>query len=218
MSQPSRVFPVTPDVPPLKGSGIYLLLEPWTMKQAFFFFFCKCLWVPFQIQLPSCCLLVVDLLMSSECGMCLAWLDESWTAVPAPLQHHDTCDRRSQLPWCVQPYSEIHGARGQWPCCCDISGGSSCGPPVLSEDSSLIWYFCYNFIKIPSNKKKLTCCKLWTLTKCEIWKCFCKQVNFFYGKNNLLCTMPQDWYFLNWGQICNFFWNWQMKLTHACCA
>lgn len=36
MSQPSTVFPVTPDVPPLKGSGIYLLLEPWTMKQAFF--------------------------------------------------------------------------------------------------------------------------------------------------------------------------------------
>lgn len=147
-----------------------------------------------------------------ECGMCLAWLDESWTAVPAPLQHHGTCDRGSQLPWCVQPYSEIHRARGQWPCCCDISGGSSCGPPVLSEDSHLIWYFCYNFIKIPSNKKKLTHCKLWTLTKCEIWKCFCKQVNFFYGKNNLLCTMPQNWYFLNWGKICNFFWNWQMKL------
>lgn len=66
ISQPSRVFPVTPDVPPLKGSGIYLLQEPWTMKQVFF---CTCLWVPFQTQLPLCCLLVVDLLMSSECGM-----------------------------------------------------------------------------------------------------------------------------------------------------
>lgn len=38
ISQPSRVFPATPDVSPLKGSGIYLLQEPWTMKQAFFLY------------------------------------------------------------------------------------------------------------------------------------------------------------------------------------
>lgn len=124
ISQPSRVFPVTPDVPPLKGSGIYLLLELWTMKQAFFFFFVHVFGCHFRPNFPRAVFSLWTFWWVVSVVCVLTY--ESWTTVLAPLHHYGTCDRGSHLPWCVQPYSEIHRTHGLWPTC--AFGGQS---PVL---------------------------------------------------------------------------------------
>lgn len=193
ISQSSWVFPVTPDLCLLLNA--LASISNWSHGPWYKFFCTRVFGCHLEPNFHG----AVFLLWTFGCVVSVwhvTWWCESWKAVWLLSTTMVLVIEEASCPDVDNPTQRVTGL---WTVTklLSLSGGRSLIQPMLSEGNHLIWYFCYNFIRLLSSRKKLKHCKIWTLTNCKILKCSCKLAKNFCGKSSLLCTIPKGWYFLN---------------------